>query len=109
MDKVTIRNPDIDVRFVMDGVNYHIGKNASPEFYGTYAWNIYRTTDQKYYIGQLVLNRFYTNTNGGRMVNVSVWKENKVKVYECEISAGLLKDKETLIGVARGSISMSQI
>jgi hypothetical protein len=110
MDKVTIRNPDIDVRFVIDGVDYHIGKNASPEFYGTYAWNIYRTTDQKYYIGQLVLDRHVKKNNGGRMVDVSVWKDKKVnKVYECKISVGLLKDKEILIGVAKGSISMNQI
>ena len=54
MGKLTIQNPDINERITIDGVEYHIGKNSREESLDTYMWNIYRKTDQKYFIGKLV-------------------------------------------------------
>jgi len=108
MGQITIHNPDISVRFEIDGVKYHIGKNFAYPSTQQYAWNIYRTTDQKYHIGIIRMYRNTTNEHGGKSVMVTVWKETE-QIHKCWISVGLLKNKETLIGVVRGCILMSQI
>ena len=108
MGKVTIYNANIDARFEIDGVDYHIGKNHAYPENQHYAWNIYRTTDQKYHIGTIRMDRNTINEYGGKSVMVTVWNGAN-EVHRCWISIGLLKDKETLIGVVRGCISMKQI
>lgn len=110
MGKVTIRNSDIDEWITIDGVEYHIGKNFKIESDREYAWNIYRKTDQKYHIGTLHLDRITIQSNGGKMLSVTVMSDRKSKeVHSCWVSIGLLKSKETLIGVVRGCVRMNQI
>ena len=109
--KINIKNSDID-EWITDGdVEYHIGKNFKIESDKTYAWNIYRKTDQKYFIGTLHMNRHtIQQSNGGEMVSVMVKKDGIQKeVYKCWVGIGLIKDKTALIGVVRGCIRMNQI
>lgn len=108
MGKVTIQNPNIDEWIVIDDVEYHIGRNTTIESDRTYVWNIYRKTDQKWFIGTLRMDRTTINEHGGRSVMVTVWKESE-QVHKCWVSVGLLKNKETLIGVVRGCVRMKQI
>jgi hypothetical protein len=110
MGRLSIQNPNIDEWITIDDVEYHIGKNTAPHSFQTYMWNIYRKTDQKYFIGTLVLNRNTTFISGGRVVKIMVMKiRNPKAVDKCWVSLGLLKDKETLIGVVRGCVRMNQI
>lgn len=108
--KINIKNSDID-EWITDGdVEYHIGKNFKIESDNSYAWNIYRKTDLKYFIGTLHMNRHTIQSNGGEMVSVMVKKDGIQKeVYKCWVGIGLIKDKTALIGVVRGCIRMNQI
>ena len=111
MGKLTIQNPDINERITIDGVEYHIGKNSREESLDTYMWNIYRKTDQKYFIGKLVLNRHFTSTNRrGKLLHVKVIKAGEVEpIHRCLMAIGLLNDTKQLIGVVRGCVRMNQI
>ena len=110
MGKITIQNSDINEWITIDDVEYHIGKNFKIESDREYAWNIYRKTDQKYYIGTLRLDRITIQSNGGKMLAVMVKKDGIQKeVHKCWVSVGLVKSKETLIGVVRGCVRMNQI
>ena len=106
MGKITIQNPDID-EWITDGdVEYHIGKNFKIESDFSYAWNIYRKNDQKYFIGTLHMDRHTIQSKGGKMIKKDgIQKE----VYKCWVGIGLIKDKKTLIGVVRGCVRMNQI
>ena len=110
MGKITIQNPDIN-EWITDGdVEYHIGKNFKIESDKTYAWNIYRKIDQKYFIGTLHMDRHTIQSKGGKMITVMVKKDGIQKeVYKCWVGIGLIKDKKTLIGVVRGCVRMNQI
>ena len=110
MGKITIQNTDID-EWITDGdVEYHIGKNFKIESDTTYAWNIYRKTDQKYFIGTLHMDRHTIQSKGGKVVTVMVKKDGIQKeVYKCWVGIGLIKDKKALIGVVRGCVRMNQI
>lgn len=109
--KINIKNSDID-EWITDGdVEYHIGKNFKIESDNSYAWNIYKKDDLKYFIGTLHMNRHtIQQSNGGEMVSVMVKKDGIQKeVYKCWVGIGLIKDKKALIGVVRGCIRMNQI
>ena len=108
MGKVTIRNSDIDEWITIDGVEYHIGKNCRVESDREYAWNIYRKTDQKYHIGTIRMSRWIVEPEFIKSVIVTVWNATN-EVHKCWVSVGLLKNKETLIGVVRGCVRMNQI
>ena len=110
MGKITIKNPNIDEWLMIDAVEYHIGKNFTIESDRTYGWNIYRKTDQKYFIGTLHMDRHTIQSKGGKVVTVMIKKEGITKeVHKCWLGIGLIKNKESLIGVVRGCVRMNQI
>jgi hypothetical protein len=111
MGKITIQNPDINEWITDNDVEYHIGKNFKIESDKSYAWNIYRKTDQRYFIGTLHMDRHtIQQSNGGKMITVMVKKDGIQKeVYKCWVGIGLIKDKKALIGVVRGCVRMNQI
>ena len=111
MGKITIQNTDIN-EWITDGdVEYYIGKNFKIESDKSYAWNIYRKTDQKYFIGKLVLNRHFTSTNRrGKLLHVKVIKAGEVEpIHRCLMAIGLLNNTKQLIDVVRGCVRMNQI